>query len=120
MLHCANGDNDGRSIGVLGIVFNWESLTRTIIDGTPLSPDERRTGQVCIVDDDGRLLADSRGLELAGTIDFPERRTLFLQDKNFLITDYENRSCCIAHARSPGYETYSTGWHSLIIVPVED
>ena len=24
-------------------------------------------------------------------------------------------NCMVAHAQSPGYETYKTGWHALII-----
>ena len=25
------------------------------------------------------------------------------------------QQCCIAHARAPGFETYTTGWHSFLI-----
>ena len=31
------------------------------------------------------------------------------------VTQLQGRAYCIAHAASPGYETYRTGWHSLIL-----
>ena len=36
--------------------------------------------------------------------------------KEFLITTVDGKKCIVAHAAAPGFETYSTGWHSLIIL----
>ena len=32
-----------------------------------------------------------------------------------MIVELSGRRHCVAHAASPGYETYATGWHSLIL-----
>jgi C4-dicarboxylate-specific signal transduction histidine kinase len=90
------GDTKGKIIGVLGVIFKWESLSQTIIQHTPIGEEEKVNTRVCIVDDDGLILADS-------------------EKKNYLFSEYEGAECCIAHALSPGFEGYYTGWHSLII-----
>lgn len=110
-----NGNANGKIIGVLGAAFNWESLAQKIMHATPLTDEEKAYTRICIVDDDGLALADSRDLMLDDTIDFSERNSLFQNKKGFVVTNYKNNKCCIAHAFSPGYETYSSGWHSLIV-----
>ncbi|QDU28486.1 Methyl-accepting chemotaxis protein 2 [Anatilimnocola aggregata] len=112
------GDVNGRPLGVLGIVFNWESLAQAIVNGVSLDADEKRRSRVCIVDDSGRVLADSAGRVLDDVIDFADRSQLFARKKDYTVSTVGNKACCIAHALSPGYETYATGWHSLIIQEV--
>ncbi len=109
------GDVNGRPLGVLGIVFNWESLAQAIVNGVSLDSEEKRRSRVCIVDDSGRVLADSAGRVLDDVIDFADRSQLFAQKKDYAVSTVGGKNCCIAHALSPGYETYATGWHSLII-----
>jgi hypothetical protein len=70
---------------------------------------------VCITDDKGLVLADSANKILAETLHFPEMEKLYKMDKGFIIQEINGRHYCIAHARAPGYETYSTGWHSVIL-----
>jgi hypothetical protein len=48
-------------------------------------------------------------------IDFAGREALFKQPRGAVLSDFNGRPHCIAHAASPGYETYRTGWHSLIL-----
>ncbi len=108
-------NEEGKVCGVLGVIFNWEALAQKIIENTPISDEEKANTRICIVDNDGLLLADSRKKVLEGHIEFYGRESLFAEKKGFMITNYENTECCIAHAFSPGYETYSSGWHSLLI-----
>lgn len=109
------GRIDGRVLGVLGIVFRWDALAQTIVQRTPLSEQEWSRSRVCIVDDAGRVLADSAGRMLHETLDFPGREALQQQPRAAQLVDIGGRPHCIAHAASPGYETYRTGWHSLIL-----
>ncbi|MBI1829088.1 MAG: chemotaxis protein [Thaumarchaeota archaeon] len=114
-----NGEPNGKVIGILGIVFDWEDLSQKIMHGTPISDEEKLDTRICIVDNEGLVLADSSGKQLDDTTQFTGRSTLFDKKRGFIIEDYKNDSCCIAHAFSPGYQTYASGWHSLIIQKIK-
>lgn len=106
---------EDKILGVLGVIFNWEALAQKIIQDTPLNDEEKANSRICIVDNDGLVLADSRRKILENHIQFSGMESLIAEKKGFVITNYENSECCIAHAFSPGYETYSSGWHSMIM-----
>jgi hypothetical protein len=110
-----NGDPKGEIIGVLGGIFKWESLAQTVIEHTPISEDEKKNTRICIVDDSGLILADSDGKTLRESLDFDQKTSLLSERKNHIFVEYTGLNCCIAHALSPGFEGYSTGWHSIII-----
>ena len=105
----------GELTGVLGILFDWDSLAQTIVKAAPLPPKEKVHTRVCITDDNGLLLADSQDQQLQGSIEFEGRGDLFKQERKFTTATYEASTHLIAHALSPGYETYATGWHSVIL-----
>ena len=107
------GRVDGRLLGVLGIVFRWDALAQTVIERTPLSEAEWRRSCVCIVDAQGRLLADTRA-DGGDALDFHGRQSLFAQPRGAVQAELAGRMHCIAQAASPGYETYRTGWHCVI------
>lgn len=113
------GRVDGCPLGVLGIVFRWDALAQTIVERTPLSDAEWRRSRVCIVDSQGLILADSAKRGNQQILDFPGRAALFTQPRGALETAWEGRPYCVAQAASPGYETYRTGWHSLILQTIE-
>lgn len=110
-----DGDVNGKPIGVLGVVFNWEGLSQTIVDGVSLTAEEKSRTRVCMVNDQGTVLADSHNRMLTDTIEFSERSDLFAQKKGYCVARIGGKKCCVAHALSPGFETYATGWHSLLI-----
>lgn len=110
-----NGRNHGKILGALGIIFRYEDLAQTIVESIPLTPEEKDRTRVCIVDDEGLVLADSDHKNLEDTIVFEGKDDLFKTNKGFVIGKLNHAKCCIAHARAPGYETYTTGWHSLVI-----
>jgi len=110
-----DGNAAGRPVGVLGVVFDWRSLAQTICKNTILTEAEKTQTRVCIVDNRGLVLADSKDRCLVDTIEFEGRSSLFDRTSGYVLERFENRSCCIAHAQSPGFETYKTGWHSLIL-----
>jgi hypothetical protein len=70
-----------------------------------------------IVDAKGSILADSQERHLSESIDVRAFEPVFTQKKGFFLTHYQGRECCIGHARAPGFETYTTGWYSVIIQP---
>lgn len=110
----------GRPLGVLGIVFRWDALAQTIVARTPLSDAEWRRSRVCIVDGHGQVLADTLGADAApARLDFPGRAALFAQPRAAADLVMEGRTQCVAHAASPGYETYRTGWHCVIVQDVD-
>lgn len=109
---CRGGDARGEALGVLGIVFNWDGLAQKIMRETP---DQRPTTRICIVDDQGLVLADTAGRILQERIDWPDRARLFSQEVGSSVARLKDVQTRIAHARSPGFETYKTGWHSIIM-----
>lgn len=109
------GDARAEPLGVLGVVFNWDGLAQKIVRETPIDADRQSRTRVCIVDDEGRVLADSHDRILEDKIDFAGRSLLFDQKKTSTLCQVGARDCLVAHAQSPGFETYRTGWHSLII-----
>ncbi|MDB5310477.1 MAG: methyl-accepting chemotaxis sensory transducer [Gemmataceae bacterium] len=111
----AGGEEQGRVIGVLGIVFNWDGLAQTVVERVPLTDEERERSRVCITDGGGLILADTHGRQLKEVFSLPDRDALFRAKKNFVLVELDGKRRCIAHARAPGFETYSTGWHSLLI-----
>jgi len=109
------GRVNGQILGVLGVVFNWPALAQTIATRTPLSPSEWQRSRVCIVDDAGQILADADPARIGSTLEFERRSALFERARGAVIATVDGETYCIGHAASPGYETYRTGWHSLIL-----
>lgn len=112
---CRGGDANGELLGVLGVVFNWDGLAQRIMHETPIEESKRSVTRTCIVDDDGNVLADSRDRILEERIELRDRSALFATKKSSQVITTSGRTLLVAHAQSPGFETYRTGWHSLII-----
>ncbi len=109
------GDVTGKQIGVLGVVFKWDALAQTIVENTPLSDDERAKTRVCIIDKNSLVLADSADQSLRETLKFPGLLDIMETKKSFQTVVSQGKKYCMAHAKAPGFETYTTGWHSVII-----
>src|SRR5579872_5281186 len=110
-----HGEQNGAILGVLGVIFRWEDLAQKIVKGVPIADEEKDKTRISIVDENGLLLADSKDLLLEDKIEFLGKNELFQEKKGFVISDYNGEKCCIAHAFSTGYETYASGWHSVIV-----
>ncbi|MEM8737562.1 MAG: cache domain-containing protein [Planctomycetota bacterium] len=109
------GEAHGRPLGVLGILFDWDSLAQTIVNDPSLTEDEKQRSRCCIVDDDGLVLADSEGRMLKEKLPLPNLPSVLTKENHHFTTTLDQKPTVIAHAYAPGYETYTTGWHSLII-----
>jgi hypothetical protein len=115
---CAVRDPDaphGPARGVLGILFKWQALGQTVVEHIPLSEAERSHTRAVLVDANGRILADTRPAANAQVLDFPERNALFRGRRGVVTTRLGGRQVMVCHAASPGYETYRTGWHALLV-----
>lgn len=102
-------------LGALGTVFNWDGLAQEIVNKTPLSKEDKAASRVCITDAAGTVLADTEGRILQDAIRFAGDKEVYAMKKGFAMKTYKDEDCCIAHAVSTGYETYASGWHSIII-----
>jgi len=111
----AKGEADGSLIGVLGILFNWESLAQTIVQATPIEAVDKSSVRVCIIDRAGNVLADTRREILKDRIPVELLAPLIQAGKGFRIVESPSQRQLLALATAPGYETYTTGWHGLII-----
>lgn len=109
------GETQGDCLGVLGVVFNWDSLAQTIVRETPLEDEERRRTRVCIADDAGVILADLEEGRIGQQLDPKVLQALASNRRGFRAIEDEGIPRLVAHAPSRGYETYRTGWHSFII-----
>ena len=112
---CAEGHADGEPLGVLGVVFRWDALADTIVKATPVDGVASEKNRACIVSAKGLILADSRGRALEETLNVAEFSSLFTVKKGFAVLSIGGRSHLVGHGFSPGFETYSTGWHSLVM-----
>lgn len=109
-----DGSVRGRPLGVLAVIFRWDALAQTIVQKTPLHADERSSTRVCIIDSHGTVLADTEE-QFLSRIDLTEYRHLLSGEKNHALIENRQERTFVGHARAPGFETYTTGWHSLLI-----
>ncbi len=112
------GQFEGKPIGVLGLLFNWELFAQAIVKNTPLAPDELDTTRVVIADDDGNLLADSFGRQLREMMPIGLLEPIQHHRKGFSIGLVDGEQQCVGYAKAPGYESFTTGWNSLIMQPM--
>lgn len=105
----------GKPLGVLGIVFRWDALGPETLKRIPLSPREAATTRAVIVDDHGRVLADPDLQRIGDVLRFEGSEALFSQPRGAATARIAGTTWRIGHARSPGFETYATGWHCLLM-----
>jgi hypothetical protein len=102
------GRTRGQPIGALGIFFDWAPQAASILDGIGLSPAERATSRLMLLDASHRIIAASDGQGICTDV-YP------------LLTDqrdsgyYSRDGKLVAFAVTPGYETYrGLGWLGCI------
>lgn len=110
----AGGQANGAPVGVLAVVFRWNALAQTVVENTPLSLEEWKRSRVCIMDTGGELLADTHK-QFGTKLSLPNLGDLLRLDRGYRMVSVDDTPYCVAHAHSPGYETYRTGWYSLVL-----
>jgi hypothetical protein len=99
----------GAPLGVLGIFFDWQPQSRTVVNGVRLREDESATTRCLLIDQNHRVIAASGGrgvLTETFTLDTSQGAAGSYIDPNGIL---------IGYARTPGYETYAgLGWYGVI------
>lgn len=108
------GEACGRPLGVLGILFNWDDLAQVIVERTPLPQEEWKRSLVGIMDDRGNFLAVAKG-DAVSSVESLDASETFAKERSYQELRFGGRPAIVAHALAPGYETYSTGWRSVIV-----
>ena len=115
----SGGEANGKLLGVLGILFNWESLAQTILETTPIDARDHDHVRICIIDRNGVVLADTKHEALKDRLSIEPLTPLIQSRKGFRIIETNGQRQLFALATAPGYETYTTGWIGLIIQNLE-
>lgn len=105
-----NGDANGKIIGALGVFFDWQTQSQTVVDAVRLEPDEKDRTRCLLLDSKFRIIAasDRRGVLTDHLPLHVEHRTY----GNYV--DNEGRT--VGFALTPGYETYQgLGWYGVIM-----
>ena len=110
-----NGEANGQTIGVLGVIFNWESLSKAILTNASLDSSEAKRTLRLITDNELNVLASSNPEDTRVRLPVDSVKQLLNQTKGHITTKWNGRDVCIAHAASPGFESYATGWHAFLI-----
>jgi hypothetical protein len=110
-----DGEADGAVLGVLGILFRWDALAQTVVEQTSVPAWEKELTRALVVDREGAILADTEGRMLLDRLSFEGMSNRFEEAKGFVVAEFDRARAVIAYARAPGFETYSTGWYSVVI-----
>ncbi len=104
------GKVDGKSVGALGVFFDWEEQARVIVQDEPsLSEEEWKRSRVMLLDHHFRIIAasDHEGLLTHFSLNHGG------QQKGFYLN--ENKEL-VAFAKTLGYQEYDgLGWYAVIV-----
>jgi hypothetical protein len=105
----------GAAAGVLGVVFRWEGLGITTLEHAAVSLDG---AELVLTEADGTVLA-VHGTDAQGLLTWDRASELLNEEgSGFRITS--EGQYLLARGRSPGFETYATGWSCLIRQKLHD
>ncbi|THJ20941.1 MAG: methyl-accepting chemotaxis sensory transducer [Nitrospira sp. CG24E] len=106
----AEGNREGKIVGVLGVVFDWEEQAKAIVRTEPaLTEDEWARSRVLLLDKRLRVIAssDNSGILLPFVLEHQGQRK-----GHYLTADHE----VIAFAQTHGYQEYDgLGWYAVIV-----
>lgn len=108
-----NGKVDGKSVGVLGVYFDWDDQARTIVEKEPaLSQEEWTRTSVMLLDQHMRVIASSSGDNLLTPFVLDHKGQ---QKGHYFTTNNE----LVAFAKTIGYQEYDgLGWYAVIVQKV--
>lgn len=107
-----DGQLNGRTLGTLGVYFDWLDQSRNIVKDEPtLTADEWKRMRVLLTDNDFRIIASSDGNGIYQK--FPMSSTEKGKTKGYY---YQADGTLVAYAKTLGYEDYDgLGWHCIIL-----
>jgi uncharacterized protein YukE len=105
-----NAKTDGEIIGVLGIFFDWEAQSQTVVNSVRLEEEEKSRTRSLILDRRHQVIAASDRQGILSEI-FPLDTS---NGERGMYVDHDGRT--IGYALTPGYETYAgLGWYGVIV-----
>lgn len=113
-----DGDPTKPVIGFIASVLNWNNLAQRIVNETPLNEDEKQNSRICIIENDGTVVADTTNKILTEKINLQNIENIFKTLKGYSIVKQHNESFLASHGSSPGYEDYSSNMHCLIFTDI--
>lgn len=104
-----NGEIGGKTIGVLGVFFDWEEQARCIVCDEPaLSTEEWTRTRVMLLDGNHRIIAASDNKDILGRFDLRTDG----KSKGYYFTAPDE---LVAFAKTIGYQEYDgLGWYGVI------
>lgn len=115
----SNGEADAPIQGVLGVIFNWSALSSAVLANASLNAAESQRTLRLIVDCESNVLASSRPLPYDFKLPTQKLEGLLKESKGYILDELDNKKVCIACAKSPGFETYATGWYAILIQEID-
>jgi hypothetical protein len=104
------GEQHGKPLGALGIFFDWNAQSETVVKGVRLTPEEQERTRCLLIDSQGRIIATSDG---KGTLTESFQLQRDGQDMGSYVCD---KGQIVGYALTPGYETYrGLGWYGVIV-----
>lgn len=109
------GEIGGKSIGVLGVFFDWEEQARCIVCDEPaLTQEEWTRTRVMLLDGNLRIIAASDGQDLLNRY---ELRTDGKSKGHY----FNERGELVAFAKTIGYQEYDgLGWYGVVVQNMKD
>ena len=105
-----DGKKDGKIVGVLGVMFDWEDQAKIIVQTEPsLSEDEWKRSRVILLDQKMRIIAasDNNGILLPLMLEHNGQ-----QKGHYFNANHE----LVAFAKTLGYQEYDgLGWYAVIV-----
>lgn len=110
-----NGAANAPVLGALGVVFNWAALSQAALTNKSIDAAEAKRTLRLITDRDFQVLASSKPLTADFRIPVEQIDSILSQNKGHCAAKMGGKDACVAHALSPGFESYATGWRSFLI-----
>lgn len=99
---------NGQALGALGIFFDWAPQAAAVVGGVGLSDEEKQHARVLLLDGAQRVIAASDGVGVLSEV-------YELRAAGVARGFYIDGDRLVAHALTPGYETYQgLGWSGVI------
>ena len=120
-----NGQREGKVLGVLGILFDWENLVHPILEGClPRIKGEVVDGGVAFyVNEEQRVIAstDSENFKIGQVVNLPsENLNLEVGESASGIFTANDKKYIIGSSRTQGYREYKgLGWTAHVVRPID-
>jgi hypothetical protein len=110
-----DGQTNGRVIGVLGALFDWESLGQKLVEDLPLNPHEVIKTRCLLIDEEHNILADTERRSVGEVLKLATGREFLMGPRGHREIEVDGQPTLLAFSTSRGFETYATGWKCVIL-----